>query len=548
VIGALWHGGLSTTLLFRAASSLLLVATLVYLWPAFSGAALPEPLWDNMRAPDGPMQPFLRSARLAVLSALACVALGLVGASFLAGIRPSSAWGGLIAVALLPFALGNMAAALVVKLLVSQGPALQWVIEDTGIRTLFFLVVTQVWQFGLLFLYLFYLTLDGLPQRRLEFARAMEVPPLRRFADFLLPPCRDLAVLLLLVGFVFSFYELAISQHVLKASRGLRNELISHWLQRVHRSNLLYGVDLANEETFSVGLVVASFALGTFLLVAVLSHTLVGLLSRPSSLLKKLDCVGFWPLSWRYQQRALALVIAASAAVPVSIVLFSTPPDLTSNLPDLSFAMGFAGVGAGFATALAIALGTAVRLGWTRAFASLNRLSLGMITGLFLLLLVPPIVIAISGFVWMRHVGYGATTVYVAWLLGHAILILPILGSFVVILHFRVSSAEIEYLQSAGLHPLELVHWSFLRRFRLEYLLTFLVGASIIWNEATLNRIMSDWIPSFAARMEMLYAGRGADYSKATSYLLAAATLAGGAIALWEAILVRYRDNQDASP
>ena len=187
-------------------------------------------------------------------------------------------------------------------------------------------------------------------------------------------------------------------------------------------------------------------------------------------------------------------------------------------------------------SATAIFFGIASRLGWKQTLSSFSQNSLPFFVLLFVLLLVPPIVILITGYKWMSLVGYSSQSIiYTIWIVGHILLTLPVLGSFVLFNHFRVSNNEIDYLQVYKLSKTETIRYSFFKRFKAEYLLLFIIGYSFIWNEAVLNSLFSDYIPSFVSGMKMLITGRGADYDKAFGYLLVSFI-----VALLSAIIWRY--------
>jgi ABC-type tungstate transport system substrate-binding protein len=157
---------------------------------------------------------------------------------------------------------------------------------------------------------------------------------------------------------------------------------------------------------------------------------------------------------------------------------------------------------------------------------------------MFLIMLIPPIIVLISGFKWMGLIGYNSEIIiYAIWILGHTILTLPILGSFVLSNHFRVSNNELDYLKVFKLNNSELIRLSFLKRFKAEYLLLFIIGYSFIWNEAILNNLFSDYIPSFTSGLKMLITGRAADYSSAFGYLLVSIILAVTAVLIWRYII-----------
>jgi len=138
----------------------------------------------------------------------------------------------------------------------------------------------------------------------------------------------------------------------------------------------------------------------------------------------------------------------------------------------------------------------------------------------------------------MSIIGYSnETMIYIVWIIGHVLLTLPVLGSFVLFNHFRVSNNEIDYLQVYKLSKTETIRFSFLKRFKAEYLLLFIIGYSFVWNEAVLNNLFSDYIPSFVSGMKMLITGRGADYEKAFIYILISFIVAITAALIWRYII-----------
>lgn len=110
--------------------------------------------------------------------------------------------------------------------------------------------------------------------------------------------------------------------------------------------------------------------------------------------------------------------------------------------------------------------------------------------------------------------------------------------------HFRVSNNELDYLQVYKLNKWETVRFSFLKRFEAEYLLLFIIGYSFVWNEAVLNNLFSDYIPSFVSGMKMLITGRGADYDKAFGYLLVSFTVALLSAGIWRYIMEKAHQQQ----
>ena len=125
------------------------------------------------------------------------------------------------------------------------------------------------------------------------------------------------------------------------------------------------------------------------------------------------------------------------------------------------------------------------------------------------------------------------------WILGHVILTLPLLSSFISVSHFKTSNNEINYLESHKFSLRQIIKDSFLRRYQSEYLLTFLIAFSLIWNESIVNNLLSDFIPSFVSEMKMNIEGRAADYAKGMNYLFIALGIALMAMWLWKFILCK---------
>jgi len=107
------------------------------------------------------------------------------------------------------------------------------------------------------------------------------------------------------------------------------------------------------------------------------------------------------------------------------------------------------------------------------------------------------------------------------------------LGSFVLISHFKVSSRELDYLDFAKVSEWKRIYWSFLTRFKAEYLLTFIFAFSIIWNESLFNRVFSDYVPSFVSVLMSAVRSRNADYSIAFGFLGVSFLLAALCVSLW---------------
>jgi hypothetical protein len=83
----------------------------------------------------------------------------------------------------------------------------------------------------------------------------------------------------------------------------------------------------------------------------------------------------------------------------------------------------------------------------------------------------------------------------------------------------------------------DIVKYSFLKRFKKDYILTFLFAFTFIWNDVTLNNILSDKVPSFADKMQRLFIGRATNDAQATLYALIAMIIALICLSLWRGVI-----------
>lgn len=336
------------------------------------------------------------------------------------------------------------------------------------------------------------------------------------------------------MGFVFNFYEDAKNQFIFKASEGTGTELITHWLYRTYHSALLIKPEFAVSTTFGKSILIFLAAVVCF----VLGGGVVGYVIK--KLTQARVSLGSSEVSSSPIARNVFFCLALAGTIgPVIIAIgmlqFSDP----SGLSILAGPVLITFVAAALSSLSAIIFAVVSRVGWKRQLGDFNRVSLLFLAGIYLLQLVPPLVISIIGFRWLKTFGYSSDIgIVVVWVIGHILVSFAVLASFVVYLHFSVRTAELEYLFAYRIPMKSIVVTSFLKRFKLQYILTFLFALSFIWNEAVINRVLSDKIPSFAANLEMLVTGKASDYSKGSVYLGVSLGLAILIIAIWNVILV----------
>lgn len=484
----------------------------------------------------------LRSLTYGLASSLALLLFGFCGALLLYNVPFFSRLGKSLAILILPVTLGNVSIAFITKLLLSNSSLFSSFVASSISWKLLFLGVLQLWQFGLLFVYLFWMNLQAIPKTTIDYANATQFSFYQKLKDIFLPSSLNLAILLAVLGFIFSVFEESKIQYLFKASRGTDSELITTWLTRNYNSALLISPENAKAIAFnasyiiSLGCILALVGLFTIIYssnrVFTKSKLYLSTIKISASISKVLNVIS----------KAWAIMLIVLVLAPLTFSLLKIDFAISDTIHTLGFSLLMVTIATFAATFFAIVFAIAARLGWHILLSSFSQRSLAFINALFMLLLIPPLVILISGYNLMGIIGYGSEiTIYLIWIAGHTILTLPVLGSFTLFNHFRVSNNELSYLSvykiNSFKHLWDFINYSFLKRFRAEYLLLFIIAFSFIWNEAILNNLFSDYVPSFVSGLKMLITGRGADYSQAFGYLLVSIIIAVLSVVTWRYII-----------
>jgi hypothetical protein len=397
-----------------------------------------------------------------------------------------------------------------------------------------FISLLYLWQYGTLFIYLFWLQMQNIPRNIMDYATASKFSKFQVVKDIYLPKTKNLWILLSCIGLTNTLFEESKMQYLFKASPGNNSELITSWMHRNYQSTLLIGAEEAKQVIFNSGAIVTVFSFLTMAIVFTSANIFFKRVARSKFYPSKKN---LFKIKLPYQQvmgLALLAVIFIPLIVAVSKLSFSSRPNFSNLI--FSFVMTL------FATILSVGtsifLGASSRMGWKNMLSSFNNNSLLFFTTLFLLLLIPPVIILQCGYSWMASIGYTSELlVYTVWISGHTILCLPMLGSFVLLNHFRVTTNEIIFNDVNNISKYDIVKYSFILRFKAEYCLLFLIGFSFIWNEGIFNNLFSDYIPSFATGLKMLITGRSADYSMASGYLFLSVFLALCIAGLWRILI-----------
>lgn len=480
---------------------------------------------------------FLRSTIFALLTSLFCVGIGMSGGLLLSKISLGSRLGKLLSFLFLPFVMGSISTAFLFKILLFDSPVIEWAFVDSS-RLFSILSVIQIWQFGTLFIYLFWLRNLGIAENRRAYASAINLSPWEKFKYIVLPESKNLIILLFLLAFVFSLYEDSKTQLIFKASQGTDSELISHWLFRNFQKDILVNFDYAAGNSFSVSwLVILSFSFLVFTVSAIgLNRGALWVSRRKGS--RNSQRHQKPSTGSTYFHYALVSLILIIILLPIMLTFFEQPISFSNNISQLAEPLALTTLAGLLSAGVAMLFSIFSRLAWPSMMAQFNQKSILFLSFLFLVLLLPPIVIMLSGFKWMSIIGYTSKFgVTFFWTMGHIILSLPILGSFLVITHFSVKNSELDYLKTYGFKRTEVLKYSFVRRFLLEYFLTGIFAVSMIWNEGILNRVFSDHIPSFVSSMQNVLVSRDADYSVGMMYFLVSLAIGLLVVLVWTLIV-----------
>lgn len=514
--------------------TVVILITAIFLLPfvigSFSGSSNSKLFTDNS---NGFSSSLMRTISFALLSAIVNVVGGFCLALLLSKISMSSRLGRQLSFFILPVTFGNVAVVFVFKVLLFDTNFFNAIVQGGNTAQTLFLLFIQFWQFGFLFSYLFWLNIQNTPKRIENYSIAVGLTRFEKIRDIILQQTKNLFILLLFIGFIFSFYEDAKSQFIFRASQGTGTELINHWLYRTYQSNLLINPEYANQSIFKTGLIIFSITILLFLVLGSMILFSFKLFSKFKSSNKKNISESKGRTSF-----VIAAISIAVILIPILLALLKSQYHFSDNIFSIAFPFALTLVAAFAATLFAIIFGISSRLAFTKLLSGFDSKSLLYFLSIFLLQIIPPLSIVLCGFKWLSWVGYNSVIlIYFVWIFGHCILTLPLLGSFVLATHFSVKENELNYLTAFKISGSSIVHYSFLKRFKAEYILTMLFAFTFIWNDTGLNMVLSDRIPSFAANLQMLFIGRAADYSKATSFILVAVALSLTCTIIWQYIV-----------
>ncbi len=490
----------------------------------------------------------VRSLVLSAFASLLSVGLGFLVALRLRAIVPGSWWGAVLSCLLLPVFLGDWVLGLGFKALTFER---LWFISVFGDRpplgVLGTLTALQVWQYGLLSAYALWLRLSAIDRSLLDFARTSRLGLAEFTRDIAAPRCRSLIAILLLISFFVTAHEFAKSWLVFKVSSGTCTSLLSHDLWEQYRQRMGVGPEFAIDGALREAAIAAVACLVT-------SAALVGCTLFAFDRLLALWCRFSAAAVSVRTSRGLGVVVQAVViglllgsvlvplVAPVGLYALSAKVEWARLASVLLFALPAVALAAVFATTF----GFLMRMASPRAFGRMGTSFVAIVIACLLIRCTPPLALGISGYYWFGGMMDSHGLVW-GWLAGHAVLAFTVLGPFALWIHSNVSQQELEFQESAGISPAGIAFRSFLRRFGPDYSFLLLFALSLVWNEGSLNLVVSDRLPTFTDYIQRAL-GTRPDFAVGATLSLVALSVAVGALGLWQLILRRVMPAPASAP
>lgn len=439
---------------------------------------------------------------------------------------------------LIPFTLGQITISFIFKVFLNNAGLIDILLESSPLFNFISLFFIQFWQYGFLFTYIYLLWINNLSDDYLDYAISHKQNKIEYLFDQIFPNVKFLTIALFSLNFIFSFYELSKSTIIFKSSTGFDTEIINQWLHRVYFEYV--GIDnmLATVKvfTYSIGIVIV-----ILLVLFTLIFFFLKLLDYNKIFKSNLDfgLVNKSNFSWH---KYLLYTLIFFICIPILPTLITIKIDFSQNIYAFFFTF-FSSLSAAFiSTAICFILGISLRMGWLYNKNQFSRNLVIIVSIIFLFQIISPLFSVLIGYKWFGILGANMNILYmIVWIFSHTILLLPVLTSFFLVVTFTFSNSEIQYLFSHKIDMYTILKFNIIKRFYLEIILTFLIAFSYIWNEAIINKLFSDFIPSYVSNVEMLITGRGANYSLALSFMLLSIIISLSILFTWVLVLNKKR-------
>lgn len=514
----------------------------IYLIPLFVYIFQDKPILSEIFSinPEG-MPTFIKSHCLALFTSLLNCVFGIIVASFLIRRKINLYLLFLSSLLLLPTILGDCSSSLVWRIFYmgKEGIYTNSSYSYGGYS------IMNLWESGTFFAYMIWIGFLVTKNKRKDFLESIETNNGERFRLVYLPDNRTTITILfifsycksLLVDFKFFF--------VFRSSRGLDTETFGQWVNRIYRSESLispaHGDSLMGKLSFYSYFVdiLAITALG------ILLYYLLNKWSKAKSItafFRKKTRKANETKSCHSQLKIVIfhflLISFIMGPLIYSIISFHSLG--VSKLENLwtSFLLTLLASLVLFFFVLIIS--TYARIAWHSSLNGFNLVSSLLIIGLFSICLIPHSGLVQSAFHWFAKIGYGNNIVLVlVWVIVHIFHTGPLLLVFCIISYFSVDQNKLKYLRVIKLTPMEIFKLQFWSDYKILYFLIFLMGFITIWNDSTVNLVMSDYIPSLAVELKNTSLGAAANYDLAMTYVFVSLIMASLTIVVWNYFIVK---------
>lgn len=443
---------------------------------------------------------------------------------------------------LLPYFLGDSTDGLFAKLLSQNfGDRFAYFADRSYGVVYVFLFILLAWKDGLLILYTLTLIADTIPRSVTLYARGLGLTLREWIRDVLWPMARPAGILLCLFVFIAAEHEYIATFLSLRPSPGTGTELVSHWMNRVYTTlvlstNASTALDLLSAS--GIVLLAASLAVGAITVGLLLGIIRIGTSSLGLHIRReRRKSATRSPLG----SSVIGILAVIFAMVPIILATSFLPPTFPSDLTLATFTAPLIFIVAFFGTVLGWIIAVTARLmlgNRTIDTASVVRILLLLLSPV----VVPPFLVGISSFSWWSITNgssqYGLMTL---WGISQLALVTPLIASFLFATFLSVSNSELHYQRWIGASLQEIASNSFTKRFVPQLLFSLLFSFLQVWNEAAVNGVFENIVPSFSTLINRTLSGRAESIANASGYAYFGTALAIGLAMLWLTALLSSR-------
>ena len=413
----------------------------------------------------------------------------------------------------IPFFIGSIATAYLFKIFLTDLGVIDLVIEQGVIIQIILFALLKFWQYGLAFVFIFYISFENCKRNKVSYVDFLNITTVRETKDLYNAPSINLIIILSILTFVFSFYDHITAHTLLKVSEGSGNEYIGNWLSRNYNSFLISSPNTATIKIVQISI----FVFG------VLTALLFVLSALQNKLLKLKAKQGFGFALKVSSKIALTIfvLLATIIVAPIFYVLFKNGLEIKVEMINLTKSFLYSFLASVVICFLSFVYASFIRVKFKKQLQSLNFSSLVIIIITLGMIFIPPILLTAIGYKWIAVTGIAsALTMTIQWFIGHLIITFPLISSFLIFNNFQLDNNRIDYIEFVKPKKMKKYIDMFVKPFKIELLLALVISISVIWNESYLNRVYSDFVPSFSSHIGKYIEGRSYNYSVSNSYLL----------------------------